>query len=192
MNKVIKLAVLLGTIGLLMTFALAEINVITLPLIAKQQAEKTQKALQAVLPETQQGALEEVRSDDGKVNYYIGFSDKEKKHRIGYAFEALKSGYSGDVISIVGVDTLGVIKGVVITRQTETPGLGAKCVTNEPFDGKKYTLQQYIGKQSNNLKVDKDGGEIISITGATITTRTLTGSIKDKLQQVLNKIKTGA
>ena len=37
--------------------------------------------------------------------------------------------------------------------------------------------------------MDKDGGEIVSITGATITSRTITNSIRDELKGILTKIK---
>ena len=192
MTRILKLSGILGLIAMIMSFALAEIYIITSPEIARQLAEKTQKALQTVMPETKTGAIEEVKFADGKVNYYIGYSDTSKNDLVGYAFEAKKPGYSGDVISIVGIDTSGIIKGIVVTRQTETPGLGAKCTINEPFDGKKYSLQQFTGKAAEDLKVDKDGGEIISITGATITTRTIAKSVKEKMEQVIKETKTGA
>ena len=44
----------------------------------------------------------------------------------------------------------------------------------------------------DDLKVDKDGGKVISITGATITSRTIANGVKDKLKKVLKKIKNGA
>jgi electron transport complex protein RnfG len=192
MNKVMKLALLLGTISLVITFALAEVNSITKPEILRQQAEKTNKALRSVLPEAAEGVIEPVQNDKGEVDYYIGYGDKEKKELIGYAFEASKSGYSGDVVEIVGITPEGEIKKVVITRHTETPGLGAKCTMNEPFDGKKWSLQQFIGKKAGELKVDKDGGNIVSITGATITSRAVTKGIRAKMEKVLKAVKKGA
>ena len=192
MNKIIKLAALLGTITLIMTFALAEVNTITQPEILRQRAEKTNKALRSVLPEAADGIIEPVKNEEGEIDYYIGYGDKEKKEIIGYAFEASKSGYSGDVVEIVGITPEGTIKKVVVTRHTETPGLGAKCTTDEPFNGKKWTLQQFIGKKAGDLKVDKDGGTIVSITGATITSRAITKGIRDKMEKVLKAVNKGA
>ena len=192
MNKIVKLSLLLGSISLLMTFALAEVNIITKPEILRQQAEKTQKALRAVLPEAAKGIIEPVTDEDGNIDYYAGYSDPQKNNLVGYAFEASKAGYSGDVVGIVGIDSVGMIKNLVITRHTETPGLGAKCTIDAPFTGKKWTLKQFNGLMVDDLKVDKDGGTIISITGATITSRTIANGVKDKLKKVLKKIKNGA
>ena len=94
--KIAKLSVILGLIAMVMSFALAEIYSITAPEIARQLAEKTQKALQTVLPETKTGIIEEIKHDDGKVNYYIGYSDAEKKNLI------LKADYPGDLPRLYG------------------------------------------------------------------------------------------
>jgi electron transport complex protein RnfG len=78
---------------------------------------------------------------------------------------------------------------IKIISQKETPGLGALCVNSEPFNGKKWSTLQFVGKGIGDLKVDKDGGPIVSITGATITSRAITNSIKDKLSTLLPELK---
>jgi electron transport complex protein RnfG len=186
MPTIAKLALLLGIIAMAMAFALAEVNTLTAPEIARQQAEKTAAALARVLPEASTGKLKAVYGKDDKIDYYVGYADSSAHKLIGFAFEARKPGYSGDIVSIVGIDTLGVIKGIVITRHTETPGLGAKCTEEHPFDGQKYSLRQFIGATRDKLKVDKDGGEIVSITGATITTRVIANSVREKMDAVLS------
>ena len=95
MNKIVKLSILLGTIAMIMSFALAEIYAVTSPVIAMQQAEKTKAALETVLPEAKTGVIEAVNNAEGKVDYYIGYADEEKKNLAGFAFEAKKAGYSG-------------------------------------------------------------------------------------------------
>ena len=67
------------------------------------------------------------------------------------------------------------INKIEIVSQAETPGLGAKCT--EPGFAEKYTG---LGKEQ--LLVDKDGGTIKSITGATISTRAITESIKSAVE----------
>ena len=66
--------------------------------------------------------------------------------------------------------------------------MGALAVESGPFDGKKWSTKQFSGKAVEDLKVDKDGGPIISITGATITSRAITLSIKDKLKHLSSEI----
>ena len=55
--------------------------------------------------------------------------------------------------------------------------MGANCEAVEYAS--KYEL-----KAKHELKVDKDGGKIASLTGATITTRAITNSIRDGLHNL--------
>jgi electron transport complex protein RnfG len=89
---------------------------------------------------------------------------------------------------MVGIDTTGRIKKIEIISQKETPGLGALSVESGPFNGKKWSTRQFTGKTIDDLKVDKDGGPIVSITGATITSRAVTNSIRDKMKELLPKL----
>ncbi|MEJ2050951.1 MAG: FMN-binding protein [Calditrichota bacterium] len=53
----------------------------------------------------------------------------------------------------------------------------------------KWSTLQFIGKGIDDLRVDKDGGPIVSITGATITSRAITNSIREKLSSLLPELK---
>ena len=100
---------------------------------------------------------------------------------IGYTFVASLYGYSSEVQTMVGVDTNLVVNKIKIISQAETPGLGANCM-KEDFQ------KQFDGKAEMQLAVDKDGGEIESITGATITTRTIANSIKNGLNHLSKSV----
>ena len=200
MNNIIRLSIVLTLITAIAAFVLAEIYRITKPQIELQKKAKTQQALQIVLPSAKFIVPVERKVDvkDNKgnvlyrksvVEYYKGFANPDTTGLVGYAFEAYGSGYSSVVETMVGVDTTGKIGKIKIISQKETPGLGARCVENEPFTGKKWTTEQFVGKGISELKVDKDGGPIVSITGATITSRAVTNSIREKLKTFLAKIK---
>lgn len=75
-------------------------------------------------------------------------------------------GYGGYVWLMVGILPNGNIQNIAVLEHKETPGLGTKMNDAE-------FKNQYIGKNpsSFNLKVEKDGGEIDALTGATITSR---------------------
>lgn len=93
-------------------------------------------------------------------------------------------GYSGDIKLIVGVDRDGVVTGVRVTRQNETPGLGDKI---EPT--KSSWIFDFDGKSLNNphakgWAVKKDGGVFDQFTGATITPRAVVGAIHQVLTYV--------
>jgi electron transport complex protein RnfG len=200
MNNILRLSIVLTIITLIAAFVLAEIYKITKPRIELQKLAKTQEALAIVLPEAKLlvpvNKKSPVKDSDGnvlyekeEVLYYKGYAKMDTTHLTGYAFKASGSGYSSIVETMVGIDTTGHIKMIKIISQKETPGLGALSVNSEPFNGKKWSTLQFIGKGINDLKVDKDGGPIVSITGATITSRAITNSIKDKLTTLLPELK---
>ena len=75
-------------------------------------------------------------------------------------------GYGGNVWLMVGLLPNGDINNIAVLEHKETPGLGTKMNDAE-------YKNQYIGKnpETFDLDVEKDGGEIDALTGATITSR---------------------
>ena len=61
----------------------------------------------------------------------------------------------------IGVDTSGAVTGVSIVDMSETPGLGDKAY-DDSFRA------QFVGT-TGDAKVNKDGGKIAALTGATVT-----------------------
>lgn len=199
MTNVFKLSFILAIVTLLAAYILGEIYSVTKPQIEIQKKAKTNEALKIVLPDAKVivPIEEKVPVKDSKGNilyekkevlYYIGYADADSSQIAGYAFKAYGKGYSSTIEIMVGIDPGGKIKKIKIISQKETPGLGARCVESQPFDGKHWSTQQFNGKTVNDLKVNKDGGPIISITGATITSRAVTNGIRQKLQELLPKL----
>lgn len=199
MHNVIRLSIILAFITLIAAFVLAEIYNITKPRIEEQKLAKTQEALKYVLPDAQSlpPIKKKIPVKDSKGNtlyereeivYYKAYSDQQEQNLIGYAFKAYGTGYSSTIETMVGIDTIGHITHIKIIAQKETPGLGALAENSEPFKGKKWSTQQFVNKQIDDLKVDKDGGTIVSITGATITSRAITNSIKAKMQELMSEL----
>ena len=75
-------------------------------------------------------------------------------------------GYGGNIWLMVGLLPDGKINNIAVLEHKETPGLGTK-MNNEEFKN------QFLGKDpaSFKLKVQKDGGDVDALTGATITSR---------------------
>jgi len=111
--------------------------------------------------------------------YYEGLDADGKL--IGYTFVASQYGYSSVVKTMVGVDKAEHITSIKVIEQAETPGLGANSATA-------VFQQRFAKKGLDALKVDKDGGEIVSLTGATITSRTVTNSIAAGLKVLSDAI----
>jgi len=160
---VLRLALTLFIIAAVVAAALAGVNSITKPVIDQLNAEKTQKAIEAVLP----GGYEEEISGYADAT---GLVSKVYKGANGYALEVLPSGFDNTITMMVGVDNEGKVLGISVVSHTETAGLGAVAAAQtsagEAFRG------QFVGK-SGSVSVSKDGGELDAITGATITSRAI-------------------
>ena len=98
------------------------------------------------------------------------------KYILGYVATTEGKGFGGGIQIMIGVDLDLKITGIEILSQGETAGLGANCT-------KESWLAQFVG-QSGVLAVDKDGGEIDSITASTITSRAVTGAVNNALAAV--------
>ena len=171
---ILRLALTLLVITAVMAAALAAVNQFTAPTIAKLQAEKTQKAIELVLP----GGGEEIAFTDS-----TGLVSTVYASEAGYAVEVTPIGFDNTITMMVGVDTQGKVLGISVISHTETAGLGAVAAAEnsagEAFRG------QFTG-MGGSLAVTKDGGEVNAITGATITSRAICVGINAALACVEN------
>jgi electron transport complex protein RnfG len=167
---VLRLAVTLLLICTVVATVLAGVNAFTAPMIAELKAAKTQQAIEAVLP----GGGEEIEFTDN-----TGLVTKVYASDAGYAIQVAPMGFGGAIDMMVGVDKEGNVLAISIISQTETAGLGSvaaeKTSKGETFRG------QFEG-MSGVLAVDKDGGEVDSISSATITTRAIVTGINAALE----------
>lgn len=179
MKNVLYILRIVGTLFLiaaLVAAGLGGVNAITQPRIAEYKAEKMANAMKEVLPDGKD--LREVTFTDetGMVNAVYACD-------AGFVVEVAPAGFGGTISMMVGIDTEGKVKGVSIVSQTETAGLGAVAAATTSA-GKAFR-DQFIGL-SGMLAVDKDGGQVDSITGATITTRAITDGVNAALSCVGN------
>ncbi len=184
----IKLGLVLLVISGIASGILAFVNGKTEPIIQKNAELEESSARMEVLPDASQFVLDSlavevaVEEDPLKLSaggaggmfYYYKAMDAEG-NAVGYVFKAFGKGYSSTVQTMVGVKLNPAgdfeVNKIKITYQSETPGLGANC-TSDNF------MSQFAGQTPATLAVDKDGGKVTSITGATITSRAVTNSIK--------------
>ena len=168
---VLRLTVTLLLITSVVAAALAGVNAITAPKIAAITAEKTQKAIEAVLPGGYDSEISDFDNAGGLVSkVYSGAS--------GYAFEVTPGGFDNTITMMVGVDAEGKALGISVISHTETAGLGAVAAAatsaGEAFRGQ-------FGGKAGSVSVTKDGGEIDAITGATITSRAICAGVNAAL-----------
>ncbi len=161
----VKLGLILGAISLVIAILLSVVNAATKDIIAARAQQEIETALAKVIPEAE--SFE-------KVEYPLEvYAAKQGENILGYCIKTMPSGYGGEITMIVGVGTDGAVKGVSITSMGETPGLGS-LAKEEKF------LSRFIGK-SGELKVNKEGGEIEALSGATVTSKAVTRGVNEAL-----------
>jgi len=173
MKFFLKLGLILLVFCIIATALLAYVNSITKPKIDALKIKEAEEARNKLIP----GAAFESRTisipDADSIVYYVATDEKTKELK-GYTFTAAKAGYSSTVKTMAAASPDFKLIDIQVIEQAETPGLGANCVKPE-FAAK------FRDKTPAELKVDKDGGKIASMTGATITTRAVTNSLKEMI-----------
>lgn len=171
---ILRLALTLLLITAVVAVALAAVNSVTAPKIAELNEQKTQDAIEAVLP----GGGQEVSFTDS-----TGLVSTVYKGDAGYAVQVTPAGFGGDISMMVGVGSDGKVLATSIISQAETAGLGAVSAATtsagEAFRG------QFAG-MSGSVSVTKDGGAVDAITGATITSRAVCTGVNAALACVAN------
>ena len=170
---VLRLALTLLAITAVVAAALAGVNSITAPAIAELNAQKTQEAIELVLP----GGGEAVEFPETALVSKVYASDA------GYAVEVTPGGFDNTITMMVGVDKAGSVLGISIISHTETAGLGAVAAAGPPA-GENFR-GQFVGA-SGSVSVTKDGGTMDAITGATITSRAICVGVNAALDCVAN------
>lgn len=171
---VLRLALTLLLITAVVAVVLAGVNSVTAPKIAELNAQKTQDAIEAVLP----GGGQEVSFTDD-----TGLVTTVYQGEAGYAVQVTPSGFGGAIDMMVGIDTDGNVLGISIISNSETAGLGAVAAADTSA-GEAFR-NQFTGA-SGSVAVSKDGGEMDAITGATITSRAVCTGINAALACVAN------
>ena len=115
-----RLTITLLLITAVVAAALAAVNSVTAPKIQAINEQKTQTAIEAVLP----GGGEEIAFTDD-----TGLVSTVYKGQSGYAVEVTPSGFNGTVTMMVGVDNAGKVLGISVVNHTETAGLGAEAAS---------------------------------------------------------------
>ena len=173
---VLRLTVTLLLITAVVAAALAGVNSITAPKITQLKAEKTQQAIETVLPGGYEAEIVDYNDATGLVSkVYSGIN--------GFAYEVTPGGFDNTITMMVGVDLQGNVLGISVVSHTETAGLGA--VAAAATSAGEAFRSQFVGK-SGSVSVSKDGGEIDAITGATITSRAVCAGVNAALACTVN------
>ncbi len=167
-----NMALCLFAICLVCSALLAGVYALTAEPIAATNAAKNEAAIKEVLP-PEAVSIEAVRTVEYEgSSYEYNLAYDEVGNVVGCAINVAPVGFSGPILIKVGFNLEGVIWNTKVLSQSETPGLGAKCV--EPGFSSQF---KGFNPAEKNLAVKKDGGDVDAITASTITSRAYTDGL---------------
>ncbi len=192
MKNVLKLTFVLFLICAVVAGILGAVDLITRDIIRDYQTAKSNAARAAVmpvsLPEGQElykeldlkalGIPTTLNANGQKIKI---LSVSEANDGSGYVVETEFSGAQGTIVMMVGVNHGLRCTGVSITKHSETSGLGANAASTAEV-GVNFRAQ-FVGADKN-VQLKKAGGEIDALSGATITSRSVTNASSAAIQFV--------
>lgn len=170
--EIFRVAAILTAICIVMSAALAGVNMLTEQRIAEIAKENEYATCREVFAPAEGQELTFTSLDEICPEYGVsGYVAADNGSPVGCVIISSAKGYGGDVEIMVGFDMERTITGVSILSHSETPGLGANAA-------KPGFLGQFTGStDAGSLAVVKDGGTVDAVTAATISSRAVTGAV---------------
>lgn len=167
-------AILLG-ICAVVALLLGVVNSVTEPIITQMKQEKTNQAMAQVLKADSYNPVE--TKVEGVVAIHEAVSGGQKA---GYVVEVAPNGFGGAINMVVGVDANGVVTGIAITKQAETPNVGTKVT------GDQSVLDRFIGMSHANgdITVNAGANRFDAVSGATVSSKAVTAGVNAALAAV--------
>lgn len=172
-NQIVKLALVLLAVAAIMAFVLGVVNEITKDRIAELAEETTRTAYANVLSATTYEEVTDFTNDTNQTITMLKIAKDDAGETVGYVAETTFSGAQGMITMVVGLDNDLTCTGVYITEHSETSGLGAKAA--ETSEG---AWRDNVVGATEGTALAKDGGTIVAISGATITSRAVVNEVQ--------------
>lgn len=180
---ILRLTVTLLLICAVVAGILAAVNAITAPIIAEAKAEKTQKAIQVVVPGAENIVEIPFTDDSGMVTKVYQTSPGNLAIVGAYAVEVVPSGFGGGITMMVGVSAEGKVLGISIISHAETPGLGAVAAANTD---KGVSFREQFAGLTSGITIGKGENQIDALSGATISSQAIVDGVNAALECVKN------
>lgn len=130
--------------------------------IQYQKELKIQRMLNQLFPEMSAYDFDE------STEIYTISSDGSK---VGYAFLGVGVGYGGNIDIVIGLENKTTLRGIAVISHAETPGLGDKILLPNFTD-------RFVGLDTGEINLTRDGGKVDAITGATISSRAVVDAVR--------------
>ena len=195
-ENLVVLGIFLGLISLLSALVLGIVSNQTARPIAQARARLEAAALQQVLPAFDNDINARICKIKSPAGWIIELRQAKFKGKVaGYAAVVVNpQGYAGKIKMLAGLEKDGKIRAILVTEQSETPGLGAELCKREfkktifnltqptpaGLPPNRY-LDQFNGKKvpAKGWTITKDGGNALYATGATVTSRAIAKSASE-------------
>ena len=178
MKKILKLTFILFLVCAVTAGILGFVNVITADRIEAQNIAKTKKAYASVLKSEE---YEDLPFDKSVPEFAHINTIAKASNGAGYVVVSSFSGAQGKITMATGVDNDMKCTGISIISHSETSGLGANAASTGEV-GISFR-SQFVG-QDESIALKKSGGEIDALTGATITSRSVTSAVAEAIRAV--------
>ncbi|MCQ2557505.1 MAG: RnfABCDGE type electron transport complex subunit G [Oscillospiraceae bacterium] len=179
-NKTVKLAFVLFLICAIVAGILGVVNELAKTRIAQYQDEKELKALSIVLPADSFSPVKlSPKNFMGKKISVI--SVMQADNGSGYAVKCSFSGAQGIITMLVGVNNDLKCTGISILSHSETSGLGANAASTAEVGVNFRSQFEGVGA---DVALAKKGGTIDALTGATITSSSVTNAVSEAIRVV--------
>lgn len=177
MRDALKLGLVLMIICAVSGGLLAYVHGVTSEIIDERKAQEVADAMRVVLPSAESfeklsdDELASIKADPKFVDVDEVYEGAHDGSLVGIVAKVQSPGYGGKISLLVGMDPDLTVTGLQVLGHSETPGLGANIAKPE-------FISEFIGRGgSHPLAVDKDGGEISAISGATISSRGMVNGV---------------
>lgn len=159
---IISVALKLFIICFVSTLILAFVNTLTKEIIEENNKKVFAEGCEYVLPGADKTEVIDISSYLPGAEAALSYD--AQGFVMGISIKQSIKGYNSGLVLMTGVARDGAtVTGIKILEHSETPGLGALA------DSENFTEQ--FREKVAPLKTEKDGGEIVAITGATKTTK---------------------
>ncbi|MBN2135951.1 MAG: RnfABCDGE type electron transport complex subunit G [Acidobacteria bacterium] len=195
---VAKNIIVLTLITIIAGLALALTYNFTKPAIDEAERANILKSIKFVFQKDSEGNPVYVNAPDAqKIEYKLNPDDPASRviefypginannEIVGYAIKNISGiGFGGDIGFMIGIDIDGKINDIYILSMAETPGLGTKI--DEPgFKGQFPGKSMATGATLEITKDNSQSGDIVAITGATISSRAMTTCVNQAVKYYL-------
>jgi len=168
-RDIFRLSLTLVVVAIISASLLTGVYSVTDPIIRERQEKDYFQALEEFFPAIDQFETREIEGDRFDLVY------DQAGEKLGVMATVGTQGYDGKISYNLAVDYDGEIIGIRIISHSETPGIG-DVITTDNFQ------EQFIGKGFDDPI--RDGEDVDSISGATLSTGAMIDGIRRTITQI--------